>query len=164
MDLGLKGKIALVAGASAGLGLAAARVLFEEGARVAICSSDPDKIENAAISLSGDKSLVLPVVCDLTKADQIEKLVASVNAAFGSVDIVVTNCGGPPLGQHDTIGEEEWLLGYNKTFMSAIRLIDQVLPGMKERKFGRIILSTSSPSMSGSMMSSSTRSGRLLRT
>ncbi|MCP4567536.1 MAG: SDR family oxidoreductase [FCB group bacterium] len=143
MDLGLKDKTALIAGASAGLGLAAAKVLFEEGARVAICSSNPEKIEQAAAALSTDKNRVLPVTCDLTEADQIDRLIGMVNKAFGSVDIVVTNCGGPPLGQHDTIGEEEWLLGYNKTFMSAIRLIDGVLPGMKERKFGRIILSTS---------------------
>lgn len=143
MDLGIAGKAALVTGASAGLGLAAARALSAEGARVAICSRDEKRITDAARSFSTDTDEVLPVVCDLTRPEEITVLVKTVTDAFGKIDILLTNCGGPPLGQHDSVGEAEWLLAYNLTFMSAVRLIQHVVPGMKERKFGRIILSTS---------------------
>ncbi len=143
MDLKIKGKVALVAGASAGLGLAAARALFEEGAQVAICSRDEERITKAARSISKNAEQVLPVVCDLTRPDEIDKFVAAATEAFGKIDIILTNAGGPPLGQHDSVDEEMWSLGYNLTFMSAIRLIERVTPGMKKRKFGRIVLSTS---------------------
>lgn len=143
MDLGLTGKHALIAGASAGLGFAAAQALFDEGASVAICSSNKDNIEKAAASLSSDRSRALPLVCDLTKKEQIDILVKSVQKSFGKIDIVVTNCGGPPLGTHDTLKEDDWQLAYDLTFMSTIRLIEKVLPGMIERKFGRVIMLTS---------------------
>ncbi len=143
MDLGLKDKHALVAGASAGLGFASAKALFNEGATVAICSSNKVKIEKAAASLSDDRNNVLPLVCDLTQKDQIDTLVKNSTEVLGKIDVVVTNCGGPPLGTHDLLTEKEWELAYNLTFMSTIRLIQAVLPGMKERKFGRIIMITS---------------------
>jgi 3-oxoacyl-[acyl-carrier protein] reductase len=143
MDLGLKGKVALVAGASAGLGFGAARVFFDEGAKVAVCSRDEKRITDAAKSLSPDTGQVIPVACDLSRKEEIDRLVKTIQDHFGRIDILVTNCGGPPTGQHDTIGEAEFELGYNLTFMSAIRLISGIVPGMKERKFGRIILSTS---------------------
>ena len=143
MDLGLSDKHALVAGASAGLGFAAARALFDEGAAVAMCSHNKANIDKAAASLSTDKARALPLVCDLTDAGQIDQLAASATKAFGKIDIAVTNCGGPPVGTHDVLTEKEWQLAYNLTFMSTIRLIQAVLPGMKARKFGRIILITS---------------------
>ena len=143
MNLGLENKVALVTGASAGLGFAAAKILFHEGARIAICSRDERRISAAAEKLTNDRSKVLPVVCDLTRKDDIIRLIQTAAKHFSRIDILVTNSGGPPVGQHNTIGESEMELGYNLTFMSAIRLIQGVLPGMKERKFGRIILSTS---------------------
>ncbi|MEZ5359393.1 MAG: SDR family oxidoreductase [Candidatus Zixiibacteriota bacterium] len=143
MDLGLAGKHALIAGASSGLGFAAAKALLDEGASVAICSSKKENIDKAATSLSSDKTRVLPLVCDLTKKEQIDGLVKSTLDAFGKVDIVVTNCGGPPLGTHETLTENEWQLAYNLTFMSTIRLVQALIPGMKERKFGRVIMLTS---------------------
>jgi 3-oxoacyl-[acyl-carrier protein] reductase len=143
MDLGLHDKAALVTGASAGLGLAAAGALFEEGARVAICSRDEKRIAAAAGSLSNDSAKVVPIVCDLTVAEQIDHLIGTVEGRFGRIDILVTNCGGPPTGRHDTVAERDWELGYNLTFMSTIRLIQQVISGMKQRRSGRIILLTS---------------------
>ena len=143
MNLGLENKVALVAGASSGLGFAAAKVLAEEGASVAICSRNRDRIGKAAESISTDDTKVFPVACDLSRKEEIDRLIREVESKFGRIDILVTNCGGPPTGQHDTIGETELELGYNLTFMSAIRLIQGALPGMKSRKFGRIILSTS---------------------
>lgn len=143
MDFGFTGKVALVTGASSGLGLAAAKSFYSEGARVAFCSRDKKRITDAATSLSDRPDEVLPVVCDMTEPGEIDRLIKTVNDTFGRIDIVLTNCGGPPIGQHDTVGEDEWKLGYDLTFMSAIRLIERVIPGMKKRKFGRIILSTS---------------------
>jgi 3-oxoacyl-[acyl-carrier protein] reductase len=143
MDLGLKGKAALVAGASSGLGLAAARALFAEGVRVAMCSRNEERITKAAWSISKKEDQVLPVVCDLTRPTDIDNFVKVATDAFDTIDIVLTNAGGPPLGQHDTVDPEMWTMGYNLTFMSAIRLIERVVPGMKKHKFGRIILSTS---------------------
>jgi 3-oxoacyl-[acyl-carrier protein] reductase len=143
MDLGLKGKTALVAGASSGLGFAIARVLCEEGVRVAICSRDEKRIHAAAAAIAADSSRIMPMVCDLTQPKEIDRLIAGVLGEFRKIDILVTNCGGPPVGQHNSTGEQEWELGYHLTFMSAVRLIGGVVPGMKERKFGRIILSTS---------------------
>ena len=143
MDLGLKDKRALVAGSSAGLGFACARSLFNEGARVAICSRDKNRIEAAAASLSEDRSRVLPLTCDLTREPEIINLVENTIRSFGGIDIVVANCGGPPPGKHDLITEKEWELAWNMTFMSAVRLVYAVLPGMKENGSGRIILITS---------------------
>jgi 3-oxoacyl-[acyl-carrier protein] reductase len=143
MDLGLKGKTALVAGASSGLGFAIARVLCEEGVRVAICSRDEKRIHAAAAAIAADSSRIMPMVCDLTQPKEIDRMIAGVLGEFRKIDILVTNCGGPPVGQHNSTGEQEWELGYHLTFMSAVRLIGGVVPGMKERKFGRIILSTS---------------------
>ena len=143
MDLGLKDRTALVGGASAGLGFAVARALFEEGARVAICSRDKTRIDQAAESLSNDTGRVLPVVCDLARADEILNLIVKVQDAFKNIDILVTNCGGPPTGTHDSITEKEWEHAYNLTFMSAIRLIQCIVPGMKKRKSGRIIILSS---------------------
>ncbi|MFH1700090.1 MAG: SDR family oxidoreductase [Candidatus Zixiibacteriota bacterium] len=164
MDFGLNDKVALVAGASAGLGFAAAKTLFEEGTRIAICSSNQERIDKAAASLSDDTGIVLPVVCDLTREDQIKTLIDKTESHFGKIDILVTNCGGPPLGTHEKLTEKEWELAYNLTFMSAIRLINGSLPGMKDRKFGRIILITSMAAkqpIPNLMLSNSYRAGLL---
>ena len=143
MDLGIKGKTALVTGASAGLGFAAADALYREGARLAICSRDEARIRNAARRISGSAQDVVPFVCDLTIRDNIDKLTAEVIRSFGRLDILVANCGGPPVGRHDSVTEGDWETGYNRTFMSAIRLVENVIAGMKERRFGRIVLITS---------------------
>lgn len=143
MDLGLKGKTALVTGSSAGLGLAAARALAGEGARVAICSRDHQRIDVAAKSLSSQPGMVFPTVCDLEKAEDIKRMLEKVSATLGPLDILVTNCGGPPTGTHESTDEDKWEIGYGRTFMSTIRLIQGVIPEMKARHFGRIILITS---------------------
>lgn len=164
MNFELNDKVALVAGASSGLGFAAAKVMFEEGSRLAICSSNQERIEKAANSLSDDTKKVLPILCDLTKEDQIKNLSDKTQSHFGKIDVLVTNCGGPPLGTHENLTEKEWELAYNLTFMSTIRLIQSVLPGMKERKYGRIILITSMSAkqpIPNLMLSNSYRAGLL---
>jgi len=143
MNLGLTDKVALVTGASAGLGFAAARALFDEGARVAICSRDKTRITAAAARLIDDANRVLPLVCDLTDPRQIDQMIASMESTFGRADILVANCGGPPLGRLASVTEQQWELGYHLTFMSTIRLVQKISPGMKDRGFGRIVLITS---------------------
>jgi len=164
MDLGLLGKKALITGASAGLGLAAARILLKEGAKIAICSRDEARIKAAAISLSSDSGKVLPLVCDLTKASDIVKLLSDVQRQLGGLDILVTNCGGPPTGRHDSITEKDWEHAYNLTFMSTIRLIQEAIPSMKQQKYGRIVLITSTSAkqpIDNLLLSNSYRAGLL---
>lgn len=143
MDLGLDGKVALVTGASAGLGYAAAQALYSEGARLAICSRDQGRIDKAADSISDKKGEIYAHACDLEKPEDISELIGAASSKLGSLDILVANCGGPPTGRHDDMTEESWLTGYKRTFMSAIRLIQAAVPQMKQNKFGRIVLITS---------------------
>lgn len=164
MDLGLVGKKALVAGASAGLGLAAARILLKEGVQIAICSRDEARIGAAAVSLSPDGDKVLPLVCDLTKPTDIDQLLNTVRRKLGGLDVLVTNCGGPPTRRHDSVMEKDWEDGYNLTFMSTIRLIQGVTPNMKQQGYGRIILITSTSAkqpIDNLLLSNSYRAGLL---
>lgn len=164
MDLGIKGKTALVAGASAGLGLATARALFDEGAQVAICSRDKKRINQAAESITIDRDRIFPLTCDLTVESEIDLLVKEVETTYGGIDILVTNCGGPPLGKHDEIGEKHWELAYNLTFMSTIRLVQKAIPSMKSQRFGRIIMITSTSAkqpIDNLLLSNSYRAGLL---
>lgn len=134
MDLGLKGKVALVAAASSGLGRASATALAQEGARVAILSRRPDEIEKVATEIGG-----LAIVCDLSKAADIDAAVATAQTQLGPVDILVNNCGGPPAGTFDSITEDQWISSFEQVFLSALRLTRAVLPGMRQRRWGRII-------------------------
>ena len=145
MDLGIAGKIALVGASAGGLGLAAAKRLAMEGCRVAICDKDASRLEPAldqvrAVGRSGHAK-AYPV--DLTKAASIEALVDRVNADFGPIGILITNSGGPPPGTFTDATDDKWQLGYELTFLSAVRLIRLVLPGMKAAGWGRIINYTS---------------------
>jgi 3-oxoacyl-[acyl-carrier protein] reductase len=142
MDLGIAGKVALVGASGGGLGLATAKRLAMEGCRVAICDKDADKLAQAldrvkAAGSSGGPARAYPV--DLTRAAAIETLVKQVSADFGPIGILITNSGGPPPGTFADATDERWHLGYELTFMSAVRLIRLVLPGMKTAGWGRII-------------------------
>nr|BDT31351.1 SDR family oxidoreductase [Myxococcus sp. MH1] len=139
MDFGLKGRRALVMGASAGLGYATAEVLVKEGATVAICSRGGEKLEKAAKSLSA----ALAVSADLNQPGAAKRLVDEVVAKLGGVDVLVVNTGGPPAGGFESLTAEQWQLGFQSLWMAAVDGIQAALPGMKERKWGRIILVTS---------------------
>jgi 3-oxoacyl-[acyl-carrier protein] reductase len=144
MDLGLKGKVALVAAASQGLGRAIALELSREGARVAICSRDETRVKTAAEDISRKTGVdVLGVRADVTSYDDIKSLVGRVVQAFGGVDILVTNAGGPPPGNFEDVVDVDWYSTYDLTFMSAVRLVRECLPYMKERMWGRIVVMTS---------------------
>jgi 3-oxoacyl-[acyl-carrier protein] reductase len=139
MDLGLKGRRALVMGASSGLGYAVAEQLVKEGARVAICSRDEGRIRAAAQRMGAE----LPVTADLTKPGATKALVEKVVAELGGVDVLVVNTGGPPKGSIEKLSAEQWQEGFQNLWMSVVEALQAALPGMKERRWGRIVLVTS---------------------
>lgn len=142
MDLGLKDKTALVLGGGGGLGSAIARQLAAEGANVAVGDIDPAAVEKTIASLSRGKGLALP--WDLADLSVIDGNIAKIESAFGPVDILVNNTGGPPptpaAGQDPAL----WSKSFQSMVLSVIAITDRVLPGMRKKKWGRIITSTSS--------------------
>ncbi|MBV9054190.1 MAG: SDR family oxidoreductase [Hyphomicrobiales bacterium] len=134
MKIGLKGKRALVLGASKGLGFGIAKGLAEEGAVVAIASRS---LESA--SAAGAKIGAKGFACDTGKLDQIEALHVAVTKAHGGVDVLVLNSGGPPPGGAQNVSSAQWRTSFEGMFVGLVRLADLVLPGMIERKWGRII-------------------------
>jgi 3-oxoacyl-[acyl-carrier protein] reductase len=140
MDLGLKDKRALVLGASTGLGFAMAQTLVREGARVAICSSNEERIRSAAANMGA----ALGVAADLSVAGATQSVVEKVRQAFGGLDIIVLNFGGPPAGGILEVTNAQWLESFQSLWLSAVEGIRAAAPVMKENKWGRIILVTSS--------------------
>jgi 3-oxoacyl-[acyl-carrier protein] reductase len=144
MDTGLKGKIALVCGASRGLGRAAAEALAEEGARVGIVARREATLTETAISIArATGSEVVPIVCDVSKADEARRAVRETARRFGGLDVLVTNAGGPRAGTFDTLAEDDWLKAVDLTFMSVVRMSMEAVPLMRTRGGGRIIHITS---------------------
>ncbi|MEO7086702.1 MAG: SDR family oxidoreductase [Gemmatimonadaceae bacterium] len=144
MDLGLKGKVALVAAASRGLGRAIAAELAREGAHLVICARKADGLTATARSIAADTGVkVHSVVADVTKQKDIDKLTREALAKFGRVDVLVTNAGGPPAGVFEDHSWDVWENAVNLTLRSVVEMTRAVLPGMKDRKWGRIINVTS---------------------
>lgn len=145
MDLGLTGKIAVVAAASKGLGRASAAALAAEGANVVIASRNREALEQAAQEIrQASKRTVLAIPTDLNQPDEIASLVAQTVQEFGGIDILVNNAGGPPAGTFTTLSDEQWQAAFHLTFLSAVRLIRAALPSMQQRQGGRIIQIVSS--------------------
>lgn len=144
MDLGLTGKVALVAGASQGMGRAIAQGFAREGAKVSMCARGGEALEQAAEeirkSTGGD---VLATVADMSSYDDIRNYVEKSVAAFGRVDVVVNNAGGPPFGTFDALSEDDWMAAYNLSLMGTVRLTREAVPHMKKAGAGRIINITS---------------------
>jgi 3-oxoacyl-[acyl-carrier protein] reductase len=134
MDLGLQGKVVLVAAASQGLGKAVAQQFVAEKATVYICARNQATLEKTAQAI-GTKTMV----CDLSQPAAVDALVQQI----GKVDVLVTNAGGPKPGYFTTIDDNDWQAAFNLTFMSAVRLIRAVLPVMQQQHWGRIICMTS---------------------
>jgi 3-oxoacyl-[acyl-carrier protein] reductase len=139
MDLHLKNKRVLVQGSSSGLGFAIAKAYAEEGALVAICSRDKKRIREAALQIPRS----IPFLCDLSETGSALFLVEEVSKKLGGIDILITNNGGPPKGAFSDLSMEKWQEGFQSLWISAIESIKASLPFMKEQKWGRILLSTS---------------------
>jgi 3-oxoacyl-[acyl-carrier protein] reductase len=136
MELGLKGRVALVMGASSGIGRAIAGALVREGAVVAICSRSLERLEEAAAEIGPGAT---PFVADASDAERLAALPGEVATALGPVEILVTNTGGPPLGvalDHDL---SDWEQAYRSLVLAPRVLTGAVVPGMRERGWGRIV-------------------------
>jgi 3-oxoacyl-[acyl-carrier protein] reductase len=144
MDLGLAGKVAMVGGASRGIGKAVAMGLAREGCRVAIGARGREGLDAAAAEIAGATgSDVLPVVCDMSRYDDIRRFVAETVSRFGGLDIVVNNAGGPPLGTFEAHSDEVWQAALDQNFLSVTRMVREALPHLRQRGGGRIINITS---------------------
>jgi 3-oxoacyl-[acyl-carrier protein] reductase len=144
MDLGLKGKVALVAASSRGLGRAVAEELGAEGASLILCARNEQALAEAAEAIIRQTGAdVLTVTADVAVADDVNRIVTSGIERFGQIDILVTNAGGPPAGTFESITAEQWEDAVRLTLLSVIGLTRQVLPGMKARGWGRILNITS---------------------
>jgi 3-oxoacyl-[acyl-carrier protein] reductase len=144
MDLGLQGKVALVAGASQGMGRATALGFAREGAKVAICARGEAALNEAGEMIrkqtGGD---VLAMIADMAKPEDIKKFVNQSAAHFGRVDIIVNNAGGPPPGEFLKFTDEDWHNAYNLSFMSTMRMTREAVPHMRKAGGGRVINITS---------------------
>jgi 3-oxoacyl-[acyl-carrier protein] reductase len=141
VDLGLKGKVAMVAGASRGLGYAVAEALAREGARVSIASRDEQAIKAAAAQIGGD---VLAVPVDVRSADAIRRWAAGTEERFGGVDLLFTNSGGPPAGAAISFDDAAWQDAAELLLFSTLRMVRAAVPLMQARGGGAILMSTSS--------------------
>ncbi len=144
MDLGLSGRVALVAAASRGLGRATAERLAREGMRVAICARNEELLRRAAEEIQAATGAeVLAVPADVSKPEDVERLVSQTRERFGRLDVLVTNAGGPPPGNFFDFTDGQWEAAFRLTLMSVVRLCRAAIPPMKERKWGRIVHITS---------------------
>lgn len=161
MQLGLEGRVALVAAASKGLGRAVAAELAAEGARLVICARGGDALALARDEIAdASRSEVRAVVADVSTMEGIALVVREAFAAFGRVDIVVNNAGGPPSGPFEKHAWDAWESAVHLTLRSAVELTRLLLPGMRERRWGRVLNITSiavKQPVDGLMLSNSVR-------
>lgn len=163
MDFGLKDRVALIAGASRGIGYAAARELAREGARVFLCSRDETRASEAAQKIHEETGAnVAGIAADVTDGGQVEAFVNLVLERAGRVDICVTNAGGPPAGVFADIELDMFRQAFEQNALSAIRFAKLVLPGMLRQRWGRIINITSISAkqpIDGLLLSNTVRAG-----
>jgi 3-oxoacyl-[acyl-carrier protein] reductase len=144
MDLGLRERVALVAAASRGLGRAIAEELAAEGAALILCSRTEAALKETCESIESAKGVpVLGVAGDVSNAEDVSRIVGAGLERFGRVDILVTNTGGPPAGRFESLGQKDWEAATRLLLNSVLELTRAVLPGMKERRWGRVLNVTS---------------------
>jgi 3-oxoacyl-[acyl-carrier protein] reductase len=144
MDLGIKGKTALITASSSGIGKAVAEAFAEEGCRLAICSRTKEKLIETSREIKA-KYNIEPFwgVCDLNNSKDIDNFYDAVTKQFGKVDILVNNCGGPIPGFFRDLTDEDWNEAFKQVLMSVVRFSHLVLPSMIEQEWGRIVNITS---------------------
>jgi len=140
MDLGLRGKVALVTAASKGMGRACALAFGAEGAKVAMCARTEADLKTAADEVrSATRADVVAVAADVTKKADVDRLLQRVTAEWGGVDILVANAGGPARGFFEELSDEQWQQAFELSLLSVVRLVRGVLPGMQAKKWGRVL-------------------------
>ena len=163
MDLGLRGKAALVCGASQGLGRAIAEALADEGVDVAVNGRTPETLERVRDEIAEPRDVRVAVApADLSEPAGAARAVAAAREALGRVDILVTNTGGPPSGPFEDHDAEVWRRAIAQNLESVVNLVREVLPEMKERHWGRIVNVTSisvKQPVAGLILSNSLRAG-----
>jgi 3-oxoacyl-[acyl-carrier protein] reductase len=144
VDLGLKGKVVLVGGSSRGLGRAVAEELAVEGCDVVLCSRDADAVRRAAAEIAQRTGVnTLGAAANLSEDAGVAHVVNAAFSRFGRVDVLVTNTGGPPAGAFESHSPQAWRDAVAQNLESVLNLTRAVLPGMKERGWGRIVNITS---------------------
>lgn len=145
MNLEISNRVAMIAAASKGLGKACAQALAAEGCHVSLCARNAAELDaaRAEIIATGVTGNVLTVQADVSSADDLSRWFAQTTAAFGQVDILVTNTGGPPVSKFMHLSDEQWQAGVDSTLLNVVRLSRLVIPGMQQRRWGRIIHLTS---------------------
>jgi 3-oxoacyl-[acyl-carrier protein] reductase len=146
MDTGIKGKRAVVLAASSGLGRAIACELAAEGARVMICGRDEERLQEAAqeVERVGSGSEVRTQVTDVSEPESLNSLFEAVESAFGGLDLLVCNAGGPPPGTFDAVGEDSWERAFQLTLMSVVRSVHAARPLMRDAEGASILVVGSS--------------------
>ncbi len=144
MDLGLKGKVVLVAAASQGIGRATARAFAREGCHVVICARNVAPLRETARAIHEETGAdVLPVPADVSKLADATAFVDKAQSAYGGIDILVVNAGGPPTGRFEALTEDQWTKAYDLTLMSAVRLVRAAVPAIRARGGGSVVALTS---------------------
>ena len=139
MDLGLKDKVALVSGASRGIGNRIALALAAEGANLCICARNEEGLKATVAELEGQGAQVEGVVADVTAEDGPSAMVQAASARFGGIDILINNVGGSVWTPFAEISDEEWLHVFNLSFFSAVRLTREAWASMEERGGGSVV-------------------------
>jgi 3-oxoacyl-[acyl-carrier protein] reductase len=165
MELGLADKVALVTGASSGLGLAIAQALAREGASVAMMARRKDVLERATADITATtRRRALPLVGDVSKSEDIERGVREAESTLGAIDILVANAGGPPSTTFETTTDEQYQLALELNLLASIRLAHACVPGMRARRWGRVVFLSSMAAkqpLPGLLLSNTARAGLL---
>jgi 3-oxoacyl-[acyl-carrier protein] reductase len=139
VELGLRGRRALVTGASSGLGLACAQALAAEGASVALASRSTERLAEAAATIDGATS----IPADVSSTDEIVRLIAEADAALGGIDILVANAGGPPPGDFASTALDQYEPALRLNLLSTVAMCKGIVPAMQQRGWGRVVAITS---------------------
>ncbi|MEV4017172.1 SDR family oxidoreductase [Nonomuraea angiospora] len=161
MDLGISGKVALVTGGSAGIGLAAAKSLAREGCDVCVAARNPERLAEAVVQLQEYGKVVHAVLADVEDPAAARRVVEETRDVLGPIDILVASSGGPPSGRFDETSLADWDVAVQRNLLGTVRLMYAVLPEMRSRGWGRIVTITSRSAreaLDGLALSNATRS------